>query len=164
MTAHAIGSLVVFLGVLLALAWPLGQYMARVYMSESLPLERPLYRLAGVRPDEDMDWKQYAWAVLLFNLFGLLAVYAIQRLQGVMPLNPLQLPAVNPELSFNTAISFASNTNWQAYSGETTLSYAVQMLGLTVQNFMSAATGIAVLVALIRGLTRRQSPGVGNFW
>ncbi len=168
---HAITSLIVFLSVLLGLAWPLGQYMARVYSGEARladkllgPLERAFYRLAGVREDANMDWKQYAWAALLFNLFGLLTVYAIQRLQGVLPLNPLQLSAVNPEVSFNTAVSFASNTNWQAYGGESTMSHGTQMFALTVQNFMSCATGTAVMVAFLRGFTRKTNPGLGNFW
>ncbi len=160
-----------YLVMLIALAIPLGAYMARVYQGEATfaqrllsPVERLFYRLAGVRPDEDMSWKRYAGAVLLFNLLGFLAVYAIQRLQAGLPLNPANLGAVPPELSFNTAVSFASNTNWQAYGGETTLSYLTQMLGLTVQNFLSAATGMAVLVALIRGFTRRSTEGIGNFW
>jgi K+-transporting ATPase ATPase A chain len=171
MTTHAISSLALFLIVLLALAWPLGHYMARVYTNESRvadkllgPLERACYRLAGVRADEDMPWKQYASAVLSFNLVGLLVVYALERMQGVLPLNPLGLPAVSPEVSFNTAVSFASNTNWQAYGGESTMSHLTQMLALTVQNFVSAATGMAVLVAFIRGFTRKTSPGIGNFW
>jgi K+-transporting ATPase ATPase A chain len=161
---HAIVSLTVFLAVLLALAWPLGQYMARVYTKERMPLERGFYRLAGVEANQDMDWKQYAWAVLLFNLVGLLAVYALQRLQGLLPLNPLGMPAVSPEVSFNTAVSFASNTNWQAYGGESTMSHLTQMFALTVQNFVSCATGMAVLVAFIRGFTRKTTHGLGNFW
>jgi potassium-transporting ATPase potassium-binding subunit len=170
-TAHAWITLVSFLGVLLGLAVPLGRYMARVYSGEARlaqklvgPLERALYRAAGVEPSEDMRWTEYAWAVLLFNLFGLFAVYALQRLQGVLPLNPLALPAVSPEVSFNTAVSFVSNTNWQAYGGESTMSHLTQMFALTVQNFVSAATGMAVVVAFIRGFTRKTTDGIGNFW
>lgn len=160
-----------YLVVLIALVAPLGAYMARVYSGKSCGLdsvfgwlERGIYRLAGVRPDEETGWKTYAWGMLLFNFFGLLAVYALQRFQGLLPLNPQDLPAVTPDSSFNTAVSFATNTNWQGYSGETTLSYLVQMVGLTVQNFVSAATGMACLVALIRGFSRASSATIGNFW
>ena len=163
-----------YLVVLLALAKPLGWYMARVY--EGLPsgldrvlgpVERLIYRLCGVRadrPEAEMTWKTYAVAMLLFNLLGLLVVYLLQRFQGVLPLNPQGLSAVTPDSSFNTAVSFASNTNWQGYGGETTMGYLVQMLGLTVQNFVSAAAGMATLVALIRGLARRSAQTIGNFW
>jgi K+-transporting ATPase ATPase A chain len=161
----------VYLAALIGLSVPLGRFMARVLAGERTwlhallaPIERLMYRAAGVDPRAEMRWSSYAGALLVFNVLGLLVVYALQRAQEALLLNPDGLPAVAPDLALNTAISFTSNTNWQAYSGETTLSYAVQMLGLTVQNFVSAATGIAVLVALIRGLTRRQSPGVGNFW
>src|SRR5437773_2778304 len=145
--------------------------MARVY--EGRPcglngvfgwLERLIYKLSGVRPAEEMGWKTYAATMLLFNLAGLLAVYGLQRVQGVLPLNPQQFGAVSPDSSFNTAASFATNTNWQGYGGETTMSYLSQMLGLTVQNFVSAATGMAVLIALIRGLVRRTTMTIGNFW
>ena len=160
-----------YLLLLLLLAWPLGVFMARVYEGERTflhpvlgPLERGIYRLAGVKPTDEMTWQTYAAAVLLFSLCGLLAVYALQRLQGLLPLNPQGLPPVAPDLSFNTAASFVSNTNWQAYGGESTLSYLTQMLGLTVQNFVSAATGMAILVALIRGLVRRSAKTVGSFW
>jgi len=145
--------------------------MARVYMGQPSaldrvlgPLERLIYRLCGVRAEEEMGWKTYAIAMLLFNLLGFLAVYALQRLQGVLPLNPQGLGAVTPDSSFNTAVSFATNTNWQGYSGETTMSYLTQMLALTVQNFVSAATGMAVLVAFIRGLARQTVHTIGNFW
>ncbi|MBK7828558.1 potassium-transporting ATPase subunit KdpA [Nannocystis sp.] len=171
MTGIAIVQCAVYLAVLIGLSVPLGRFMARVLEGERTwlhallgPLERLMYRAAGVDPQAEMRWSAYAGALLVFNVAGLLVVYALQRAQEALLLNPDGLAAVAPDLALNTAISFASNTNWQAYSGETTLSYAVQMLGLTVQNFVSAATGIAVLVALIRGLTRRQSPGVGNFW
>jgi K+-transporting ATPase ATPase A chain len=160
-----------YLVVLLALTKPLGLYMARVYRGERTlldrvlgPVERLIYRVARVQPAEEMGWKTYAVAMLFFNIVGLLAVYALQRLQGVLPLNPAGLPGVAPDLAFNTAASFATNTNWQSYGGETTLSYLPQTLGLTVQNFVSAATGMAVLVALIRGLARQKATTVGNFW
>ncbi|MEY4510999.1 MAG: hypothetical protein RLZZ450_3121 [Pseudomonadota bacterium] len=171
MTLHAVLSCCLFVGALLALAWPLGEYMARVYSGDAKlasrvlgPLERLLYRMAGIREDADMHWTSYAKALLAFNLAGLVLVYALQRLQGVLPFNPAGLAAVSPEVSFNTAVSFASNTNWQAYGGETTMSHLTQMLALTVQNFLSAATGMAVLVALIRGFTRKTADGIGNFW
>jgi K+-transporting ATPase ATPase A chain len=146
--------------------------MARVYESKPLfgidkilgPLERLIYRLCGVRASDEMSWKSYAVAVLLFNVLGLLAVYLLQRVQGTLPLNPAGMAAVAPDLSFNTAVSFATNTNWQSYGGESTLSYLTQMLALTVQNFVSAATGMAVLVAMIRGFVRRQASNIGNFW
>ncbi len=161
----------IYLFALTALAVWLGAYMARVYEGRSAwvdrllgPLERLMYRVAGIDPSEDMGWRVYAEAVLAFNLLGMLAVYALQRLQAVLPLNPSGLPGVAPEIAFNTAVSFATNTNWQAYGGETTMSYFTQMLALTVQNFVAAATGMVVLVALIRGFIRRQSDGVGNFW
>jgi potassium-transporting ATPase potassium-binding subunit len=157
--------------VLLALVKPLGVYMARVYQGERTfltriiaPVERLLYRLAGVKPEEEMDWKTYAVALLLFNLVGLLFLYLLLRLQNLLPLNPQDLGPVSPALAFNTAVSFATNTNWQSYSGETTLSYFSQMLGLTVQNFLSAATGMAVLIALIRGISRHTTDKLGNFW
>ncbi|EQD72676.1 ATPase, K+ transporting, A subunit, partial [mine drainage metagenome] len=128
------------------------------------PIERLLYRLGGIRADEEMSWKRYALAMLLFNLLGLLALYLLQRVQQWLPLNTQHLGAVAPGSAMNTAISFASNTNWQGYAGETTMSYLTDMLGLTVQNFLSAATGIAVLLAVIRGFIRRNAATVGNFW
>jgi K+-transporting ATPase ATPase A chain len=171
MTGNGILQLAFYLVVLLALAKPLGAYMARVYegrpfvLDRSLGwLERLIYRASGVVPGAEMGWKTYALTMLLFNLAGLLAVYALQRLQGVLPLNPAGLGAVSPDSSFNTAASFATNTNWQGYGGETTMSYLTQMLGLTVQNFVSAATGMAVAVALIRGFARRSAETIGNFW
>ncbi|ATG89207.1 potassium-transporting ATPase subunit KdpA [Methylomonas koyamae] len=161
----------IYLIALIALTKPLGSYMARVYQDESVGLnrwfaglERLCYRLSGVDPEQDMRWQQYALATLAFNLFGLLAVYGLQRFQDVLPLNPQALPAVAPDSAFNTAVSFATNTNWQGYSGEATMSYLTQMLGLSVQNFVSAASGMAVLVALIRGFARRNAQGIGNFW
>jgi K+-transporting ATPase ATPase A chain len=171
MTANGILQLLLYLVVLIALAKPLGTYMARVYQNQPFGLDRALgwlerliYRLAGVRPDQEMGWKTYAGAMLLFNLLGLLVVYLLQRFQGGLPLNPQGLAAVSPDSSFNTAVSFATNTNWQGYGGETTMSYLTQMLGLTVQNFVSAAAGMATLVALIRGFARRSVETIGNFW
>jgi K+-transporting ATPase ATPase A chain len=128
------------------------------------PLESGLYRSAGVSPEDRMHWTRYAVAVLVFNLLGLLAVYALQRLQGLLPLNPDGMVATSADLAFNTAVSFATNTNWQAYGGEATMSYLTQMLGMTVQNFLSAATGMAVLVALARGFVKREADSLGNFW
>ncbi len=161
----------VFLLVLCALVKPLGAFMARVYEGQSCGLDKPLgwlerltYRAAGIKSDQPMTWKTYAVALLLFNLLGGVAVYALQRLQGFLPLNPEHLGAVSPDLAWNTAISFISNTNWQSYNGETTMSYLTQMLALTVQNFVSAATGMAVLVALIRGIRGKQTDNIGNFW
>ena len=171
MTASGLLQVLLYFGALTALAVPLGRYMAAVYegrarLAQRLlgPAERLFYRVAGVDPGHDMSWKAYAAAVLAFNGIGIVALYALQRLQGVLPLNPAGLPAVGPDVAVNTAVSFASNTNWQAYSGETTMSHLTQMLGLTAQNFVSAATGMAVLVALIRGFVRRDASGVGNFW
>ncbi len=171
MTTNGALQLAFYLGVLLVLARPLGRFMARVldgrptWIARLLgPLERRLYALAGVRPEAEMDWRRYAVAMLVFNAGGLLLLYAIQRAQGLLPLDPAHLPAVPPLLAFNTAVSFATNTNWQSYSGETTLSLFSQMLGLTVQNFLSAAVGICVLAALIRGLARHSVQTLGNFW
>jgi K+-transporting ATPase ATPase A chain len=171
MNTHDWLQLVVYIAVLLALAKPLGAFMARVYQGERTPLdpllrpiERLTYRAAGIRADEEMAWKVYAVATMLFNGLGLFAVYALQRLQADLPLNPQGLGAVAPDLAWNTAVSFATNTNWQGYGGETTMSYLTQMLGMTVQNFVSAATGMAVMVALIRGITRHTAQTVGNFW
>lgn len=171
MTAEFVGLLVVYLAVLLAIAPFLGRYI-RIAMENGQsrltawgrPLERGIYRLAGIDPQAEMGWKRYALAVLAFNILGIVAVYALQRLQGLLPLNPAGMGAVSPDSSLNTAISFATNTNWQGYGGETTMSYLTQMLALTVQNFVSAATGIAVLFALIRGLARHCSATLGNFW
>jgi K+-transporting ATPase ATPase A chain len=162
---------VIYIVVLLLLAKPLGAYMARVYQGERTvltralgPVERFIYRFLGLRPEEEMDWKAYAISMLIFNAAGLLLVYALQRLQSALPLNPQDLAAVRPDLAFNTAVSFATNTNWQSYGGETTLSYLTQMVGLTVQNFLSAATGMAILVALVRGFVRHSAKTIGNFW
>ena len=171
MTAEYVGLLILYLAVLIAIAPLLGRYI-RIVMEDGhsrltawgRPLERGIYRLAGVDPKAEMGWKRYAAAVLVFNLIGIAAVYALQRVQGLLPLNPAGLGAVSPDSALNTAISFVANTNWQGYAGESTMSYLTQMLALTVQNFVSAATGIAVLFALIRGLARHGSATVGNFW
>jgi K+-transporting ATPase ATPase A chain len=160
-----------YIVVLLALAKPLGEFMARVLAGERTfltpalgCLERLTFEASGVDPVREMRWTEYAAATLIFNLVGLLAVYALQRFQNVLPLNPAQLGAVSPDSSWNTAVSFASNTNWQGYGGESTMSYFTQMVALAVQNFVSAATGIAVLAALIRGFARKQVATIGNFW
>jgi K+-transporting ATPase ATPase A chain len=157
--------------VLIALAKPLGSFMARVYQGERTfldpvmrPVEKLIYRLGGVHPDEEMNWKVYAVAMMLFNGLGLLVVYLLQRLQSFLPLNPQAFGAVTPDSSWNTAVSFATNTNWQGYGGETTMSYLTQMLALTTQNFVSAATGMAILIALIRGIMRHTAKTIGNFW
>jgi len=157
--------------VLLLLAKPLGAYMAAVYDGNATfaqriggPLERLIYRGSGVDATRDMGWIDYAMAMLWFNLAGGLAVYALQRFQLWLPLNPQEMAAISPDSSFNTATSFITNTNWQGYAGESTMSYLTQMLGLAVQNFVSAATGMAVLVALVRGFARKESKGIGNFW
>jgi potassium-transporting ATPase potassium-binding subunit len=170
-TASAFVQIALALGALVLAAIPLGRAMARVYEGRTPrlarvlgPLERAIYRVGGVDPDEDMDWKAYALAFLAFQVVGFLAVYLLQRVQGILPLNPDALGAVEPTSAFNAAVSFMTNTNWQGYGGETTMSHLAQMLGMTVQNFVSAAAGMAVLVALIRGLTRRNSTGIGNFW
>ncbi len=171
MTSNSYFQIIVYIVTLLALAKPLGWYMARVYEGESVglnrllaPLEALLYRLSGVNPKEEMRWIDYAFSFLIFNLLGVLAVFALQRLQAYLPFNPQSLPGVSSDSAFNTAVSFATNTNWQGYSGEVTMSYLTQMLGLTVQNFVSAAAGMATLVALIRGFTRRNTDTIGNFW
>lgn len=171
MTLNGYVQLLFYLVVLIALAKPLGWYMARVYEGQPTgldrvlgPIERLIYRLCGVRANEEMDWKVYTIAMLLFHVAGFLVVYALQRLQGVLPLNPQHLTAVTPDSSFNTAVSFSTNTNWQGYAGETTMSYLTQMAALTVQNFVSAAAGMALLVAFIRGLARRTASTLGNFW
>ena len=171
MTGQGLLQLALYVVVLVLLVKPLGAYMAAVFQGERTfmsrllgPVERLIYRVAGVEPAQEMDWKRYAAGALLVNFLGFVVVYALQRLQGVLPLNPQALGAVSPESSFNTAVSFATNTNWQGYVGEATMSYLTQMLGLAVQNFMSAASGIAVLIALIRGFTRHQAGEIGNFW
>lgn len=171
MTTQSLLLLAAFLLVLLALAWPMGLYMAHVAGRGAVPgmrwlglVERLLYRAAGPAAAQDQGWRAYAFALLLFNAVGALFVYAVQRLQGALPLNPQSLPAVSADSSFNTAVSFVANTNWQGYGGEQTMSYLTQMLALAGQNFFSAATGIAVAFALIRAFGARSASSIGNFW
>ncbi|TAJ21484.1 MAG: potassium-transporting ATPase subunit KdpA [Rugosibacter sp.] len=171
MTPHEWFLLGLYLVVLLALVKPVGTYIAGVMEGRQTlvlrlggPIENVLYRICGVRKDEEMGWLHYALAILLFNLLGVLAVYALQRLQLWLPLNPQAMANVSVDSSFNTAISFPTNTNWQGYSGESTMSYLTQMLGLAVQNFFSAATGIIVAIALIRGFARHTAKTIGNAW
>lgn len=157
--------------VLLLLARPLGSYMARVYDGQKTvvdpvidPLDNLLYKILGVKPKEEMSWKRYTTSILLFSAISMLFIYLIQRVQYWLPLNPQGFPNVPSDLAYNTAASFTTNTNWQAYAGESTMSYLTQMLGLTFQNFVSAAVGATVAIALIRGFVRRESKLVGNFW
>jgi len=171
MTWYALVQLAIFLGILALVAKPLGTYMARLFAGEQVilspvlrPVERGIYKLTGVDERTEMRWTTYAVAMLLFQLCGFVVVYLFQRLQHGLPLNPAGLANVEPRSAFNTAVSFVTNTNWQGYSGESTMSYLSQMLGLTVQNFVSAATGIAIAIALIRGFARRSANQVGNFW
>jgi K+-transporting ATPase ATPase A chain len=171
MTLNGILQIAFYIAALTLLAKPLGTFMARVYQREKTfldpvlgPLERLIYRLTKISPDEEMDWKANAVALLIFNFVGLIVVYLIQRIQQFLPLNPQGMAAVTPDSSFNTAVSFASNTNWQGYGGETTMSYLTQMLALTVQNFVSAASGMAVLALFIRGIARHSAKTLGNFW
>ncbi|MDO6385427.1 potassium-transporting ATPase subunit KdpA [Uliginosibacterium sp. 31-12] len=160
-----------YLLILFLLAWPLGRYLADLFegrVAERCPrlaaVAGRFYRLCGVRAEQDMSWWRYALALLVFNAIGVLVVYALQRLQVWLPLNPAGMAAVEPGSAFNTAISFVTNTNWQGYSGEATMSHLTQMLGLAVQNFLSAATGLAVAIALVRGFARRSVAGIGNAW
>ena len=171
MTLNGWLQIAIFCAIVLALAKPLGFFLTRVMSGERTilspvlgPVERGFYRLAGINPATDQHWTGYAGAMLVLNLVGFMFLYALMRLQDVLPLNPQGFPATTPDLAFNTAISFTTNTNWQSYAGETTMSHLTQMAGLTVQNFLSAATGIALAVAFIRGFTRRSARGIGNFW
>jgi K+-transporting ATPase ATPase A chain len=171
MTAASLALIVVYLAVALLCVKPVGLYITRVVegrpiwpLRVSAPAEALIYRLCGIDPAAEMGWKQYAVALVLFNCLGALAVYVLQRVQLWLPLNPQAFPNVSPDSSFNTAVSFATNTNWQGYSGESTMSYLTQMAGLAVQNFLSAATGIVVAVALIRGLSRHSAKSIGNFF
>jgi len=171
MTLFAVLQLGLYLGVLLLCVKPLGLYMAKVYTGKApalerllYPLERSLYWIGRVDPKTEMTWKQYASAVMVFSLVSFVSVYLCQRLQHELPLNPDRMLAVSPDSSFNTAVSFTTNTNWQGYGGETTMSYLTQMSALTVQNFLSAACGMAVLMALIRGFSRHTTEFIGNFW
>ena len=171
MDSHAWTLLAAYLGALLLLAWPLGTWLVAVsegrlprWMAPFQAAEHWLYRLAGVDASAGMGWRPYTLALLVFSFLGVLVVYALQSLQGVLPLNPQGMAGVSADSSFNTAVSFVSNTNWQGYAGEGTLSYLTQMLGLAVQNFFSAATGIVVVIALVRGFAARSSASIGNFW
>ena len=162
---------VVYVVALLAIGYPLGCYIYKIYNGERValmrifaPLEQLLYRVMGVDEEQQMHAKKYASSVLWFSLFGFLIVMGLHLVQAWLPLNPEQLENTSVHLAYNTAASFVSNTNWQAYSGETTLSYLTQMAGLTVQNFVSAATGIAVLLVMCRGFVRRETKNLGNFW
>ncbi|HEY1631373.1 MAG TPA: potassium-transporting ATPase subunit KdpA [Rhizomicrobium sp.] len=167
MTINGWIQIALFCAIVIAITKPLGFYLAKVFSGDRMvlaPVERVLYRLSGVDPAEEQSWITYAVAMLAFSVAGFLALYAIQRLQGVLPYNPQHLPNIGPDLAFNTSVSFISNTNWQSYVPETTMSYLTQMAGLTVHNFLSAATGIALAVALVRGFARRSAKTVGNFW
>ena len=173
MTSVGILQIFLFLGIILVFTKPLGAFMAKVFEGERTFLHPVLrwlevltYKVMGIREDVEQRWTQYAAALLSFSIFGFLLTYGIQRLQGFLPLNPQGFGAgqVSPDLAFNTSASFVTNTNWQSYSGESTLSYFVQMSVLTVQNFASAAAGIAVAIALIRGFIRTEKKTVGNFW
>jgi K+-transporting ATPase ATPase A chain len=163
--------IVVTLLLVFAAAVPLGGYILRVMEGERValsrvaaPVERLFYRLSGVEPAREQSWFVYTLSMLAFSLVGFLSLYALQRLQHVLPLNPQGFDGVAPDLAFNTSLSFITNTNWQNYGGETTMSHLTQMLGLTVHNFLSAATGLAIAFALTRGFSRAVSPTVGNFW
>jgi K+-transporting ATPase ATPase A chain len=171
MTVSGITHILVYFVVILALTKPLGTYMAAVFGGEGhlskrlfAPVERVIYRTLSIDDTSEMGWKRYAVNVVLFSTLSMFAVYVILRLQGHLPLNPQGLPGVKPDLAFNTAASFTSNTNWQSYAGESTMSYLSQMLALTVQNFVSAAVGIVVVIVLIRGFARRSTSNLGNFW
>jgi K+-transporting ATPase ATPase A chain len=171
MTLLELFQIVLYFTLLLICTPMLGKYIAKVFTGERTlmspvlrPIESLLYHLTGVKPEDEMNWKTYATAMLAFNILGFLVVFGLQLAQGILPLNPAGLANVEPLLAFNTATSFMTNTNWQSYAGETTLSYLTQMLGLGVQNFVSAATGIAIVVALTRGLISRTGSNIGNFW
>src|SRR5215475_14388938 len=173
MTAMGVLQIAVFFALILLCAKPLGAFMARVFDGQRTFLHPVLrwlevltYKVSGIREDVEQRWTQYAASLLSFSIFGFLLTYLLQRVQGILPLNPQHFGAANvpPDLAFNTATSFVTNTNWQAYSGESTLSYFVQMAALAVQNFASAAAGMAIAVALIRGFARQERKTIGNFW
>ncbi len=168
---NAVFQVGIFLAIVTAVSVPLGLYMARVFAHEPTfldpvlaPIERLIYRVCRVRPGSEMTWGEYAVAMLLFSMVGMLVLYAMQRLQAFLPLNPQKFAGVAPDLAFNTAASFTTNTNWQAYGGESTMSYLTQMAGLAFHNFVSAAAGIAIAIAVIRGFVRRSAKTLGNFW
>ncbi|MGH7061354.1 MAG: potassium-transporting ATPase subunit KdpA, partial [Stellaceae bacterium] len=171
MTANGWVQIALFGAIVIAITRPLGGYMTRVFAGERTvlrpalrPIERAVYWCCGVDENEEQHWLTYAVAMLLFSVAGFATLYALQRLQWYLPFNPQGQAGVEPRLAFNTSVSFVTNTNWQAYSGETTMGYLVQMAGLTVHNFVSAATGIAMALALIRGFVRREAKTIGNFW
>ena len=167
MSWQGIAEIAAYMGLVTLLAWPLGAYMARIYtdrLTFLAPVERVLYKLCGINQKREQHWTDYALACLAFNLVGVLVMYGIMRLQDMLPLNPAGQSAVPPDLALNTAVSFATNTNWQNYGGESTMSYLTQMMGMNVHNFTSAATGMAVLVALVRGFARKQASTLGNFY
>ena len=170
MTLSALIQLLGLLVALFILAYPIGLFIASLVRGDASvlglakPVEQTIYRISGIDPDHEMSWREYALNLLIFSIFGIFALYILQRGQASLPLNPEAVVGVSPDLAFNTAISFVTNTNWQGYAGESTLSYLTQMLGLTVQNFLSAASGMAVLFALIRGFTRLNTSTIGNFW
>ncbi|TIW69871.1 MAG: potassium-transporting ATPase subunit KdpA, partial [Mesorhizobium sp.] len=171
MTLNGWIQILVYCGIVVLLVKPLGGYLYRVFNGERTllspilgPVERGLYRISGTSDREEQHWTIYAAGIMVFSLASFLLLYALQRLQGVLPYNPAGMTAVEQNLAFNTAASFVTNTNWQNYGGESTMSYLVQMAGLTVQNFVSAAVGIAIAVALIRGFARASSKSIGNFW
>src|ERR1700761_2409288 len=171
MTANGWLQFVAFFAVLLLLMRPLGLYIARVleggktFLDPLLrPIERIIYRVCGIQADQEMSWQQYAVAMLIFSIVSLLLTYIIERAQGVLPWNPQHLGGVAPATALNTAVSFTTNTNWQVYTPETTMSYFTQMAGLAYHNFFSAAVGIAVAIAFVRGIARREAKTIGNFW
>ncbi|MBE0705016.1 MAG: potassium-transporting ATPase subunit KdpA, partial [Afipia sp.] len=163
--------IIAFCAILVALTPVLGGYMTRIFNGERtwlspvlLPVERAIYRVAGIDAAREQHWLTYTVAMLMFNAAGFVFLYILTRVQGVLPFNPAAMSGIAPDLAFNTAVSLVTNTNWQNYGGESTMSYLVQMLGLTQQNFLSAATGLAIAVALIRGFARASAKTVGNFW
>src|ERR1700682_4719172 len=171
MTAIGWIQILLYCAIVVALVKPLGWYMTQVFNGERTllstvlrPVEIVMYRLGGAREKREQHWLNYTIAMMLFHVGGFLILYAVMRFQAILPFNPAEQSAVAPDLSFNTAVSFITNTNWQNYGGESTLSYLVQMVGMTHQNFLSAATGIALAVALIRGFARTSAKTVGNFW
>ena len=161
----------IFMAAIGLLTRPLGGYLARVYTGQRTlwgpvisPIERTLYRVAGIKAESDQSWRQYATSFLAFHALSIIVLYALLRLQFALPFNPQSFPALSPDLALNTAVSFVTNTSWQSYAGETTMSYLSQMAGITVHSFLSVASGIAVAVALIRGFAQRRSSTIGNFW